>query len=415
MASTSPNLSLRDRTADSVTQFQIFGATGVYSSFINGLYQSTLQQCGGKPVYHNCDNSDIWLEYDGKGCEWNVLNTAHRGMSWGYASLKSLHDVNSCEGDTGWKVFDGRMWTDQPSVRLKIVSTITAPELPKQPPPPPPVSSAAAATSVSPRNHNVMTPGNALGAGNHAAAAKDARLASLRTNSQVSEQPVVRHIDFDDRTLSRNHPLPPAAVHREQKAPPTATKHHFSGVGMPAQSNSSSFVGGRNAAPATPSGVVKEDGDIAGHDVASDGNMSYSQIVKNRRLHIDALEPGHPKVIVRLLNQQLLPVQALKDRLAELKLRAIETTAAIIDGISVERARAKTCLWSTTRFSQGSESFMDALVATGQRMEAEQDVYGTRVPPRTFCNIWSSYLVREGDDTSSVIFYLASGQIKFCR
>ena len=109
MAATSPNLSLRDRMADSVTQFQIFGATGVYSSFINGLYQSTLQQCGGKPVYHNCDNSDIWLEYDGKGCEWNVLNTAHRGMSWGYASLKSLHDVNSCEGDTGWKVFDGRM------------------------------------------------------------------------------------------------------------------------------------------------------------------------------------------------------------------------------------------------------------------------------------------------------------------
>ncbi len=34
------------------------------------------------------------------------------------------------------------------------------------------------------------------------------------------------------------------------------------------------------------------------------------QIVKNRRLHIDALEPGHPKVIVRLLNQQLLPMQA---------------------------------------------------------------------------------------------------------
>ena len=81
MAATSPNLSLRDRMADSVTQFQIFGATGVYSSFINGLYQSTLQQCGGKPVYHNCDNSDVWLEYDGKGCEWNVLNTAHRGMS----------------------------------------------------------------------------------------------------------------------------------------------------------------------------------------------------------------------------------------------------------------------------------------------------------------------------------------------
>ena len=38
MAATSPNLSLRDRMADSVTQFQIFGATGVYSSFINGLY-----------------------------------------------------------------------------------------------------------------------------------------------------------------------------------------------------------------------------------------------------------------------------------------------------------------------------------------------------------------------------------------
>ena len=109
---------------NSRTQYQIMGAAGAYCSLINGVFESTLQQCGGKPVYHKRDNADIGMEYDPAACEWNVLNTAHRGLSWGYASFKTPHNVNSCEGKAGWKVFDGKQWVDQPRVRLKMISYV---------------------------------------------------------------------------------------------------------------------------------------------------------------------------------------------------------------------------------------------------------------------------------------------------
>jgi CRP-like cAMP-binding protein len=82
-----------------------------------------------------------------------------------------------------------------------------------------------------------------------------------------------------------------------------------------------------------------------------------------------------------------------------MNLHTLEITAAIIDSVSAERAIAKMCVWSTARFSKYSEAAVDSMLATGQRMEAERDVY----------------LVREGEEVSCFLFYVASGQIKFSR
>jgi hypothetical protein len=123
---------------------------------------------------------------------------------------------------------------------------------------------------------------------------------------------------------------------------------------------------------------------------SSSSSSSSTLTHNNRPLHVDALEPGHPKAIHRASKQQILPLQSLSAQTSGLRLRAVETSAAIIDGLSQERACAKMCMWSTPRFSQVSETYgkpalvslancnilcmyMDALVASGRRMEAEED------------------------------------------
>ncbi len=392
-----------------MTQFYILGATGVYSDLINGMYAATMQQCGGKPVYHKCDNADIWFEYDGRAGEWNVVNTAHRGLSWGYASFKSMHDVNLCEGKPGWKVYDGKQWTDQTGVRLKIVSykaVIAAPEVPKIPPPPPPAVASESAQSAA--SHHQGTTAAQLNTARASASYSDAN--SLRilhprstttTQNQFTKDSVVRHFDFADSARLSGGPPQPGGLSKERHVS-DAIKQDVSARTMTGDARSSPQSVEPTVSSSTLSSRAGQDASWSSNNAAGavgDGSISYTQIIKTRRLHIDALEPGHPKVLTRVPKQQMLPVQSLLQEMTGLNLQAVEVSAAIVDAISVERACAKMCIWSTSRFSQSSENFIDILVASGQRMEAEEDVN----------------LVREGEQASNVIFFVSTGQVKFVR
>ncbi len=372
---------------DNFMQFQIVGASGSYSDLINGVYESTLQQCGGKPVYRKFDDSDIWMEHDTKAGEWNVLNTAHRGLSWGYASFKSQNDVHSFESKAGWKVFDGKIWTDQPGVRLKIISSAAPsfvfPEVPKQPPPPPP----GTATSNTVIVHLIPS---AEGA------ASESRCISPRMKPWIAKDPVIRHFDFVDGARVVEESSMTSRPHKERESASKEMDREPSLEEMIAKSSHVKLSGTPNMTPSSLNSRGSLDG---GSSTDRDRSNNGSQRIKNRRLHIDALEPGHPKVIVRVSNQQALQVTSLSERMSDLNLKSVQTAAAIIDGIAAERACAKLCVWNTPRFTRVSETVVEILLVSGQRMEADVDVN----------------LVREGDDISGVIFYVASGQIKFVR
>jgi hypothetical protein len=388
----------------SLTQFYIIGASGIYSDVINGIYEATLQQSGGKPVYHKCDDSDIWLEYDGKAGEWNVLNTAHRGLSWGYASLKSAHDVNMCEGKSGWMVFDGHQWNDQPTARLKIISyqaSFVAPEVPSRPPPPPPVTVSASTSSETSRHNRTKTAGASV-------TAADASLVPTGTEypaSRFAKDSIVKHFDFADSMRVNNGQQPPEELSEAQSYDLHSKKREVSPANASAASPVSPQISGMNTPVSMASSLAVHDG-TAGRGASSNFqsanssiSMSYSQILKHRRLHIDALEPGHPKVLMRVPNQQSLPVESLSEHMVDLNLNVLQATASILDMISAERACAKMCVWGTSRFCKVSENCIDVLLASGQRMQAERDVF----------------LVREGDNASNVIFFVATGQVKFMR
>jgi hypothetical protein len=379
----------RSEVGGNLTQFQIVGAAGSFRDFINGVFESTLQQCGGKPVYQKCDNSDIWMEHDIKAGEWNVLNTAHRGLSWGYASFKSQNDVSSFDGKAGWKIFDGKSWADQPGVRLKIIprgaSRFVVPEVPKQPPPQPPATATANANPVVTRVIPEST-------------ASETRCISPRMKPSSAEDAVVRHFDFFDSAQVVEESAMPNRLSEDRDSTPKEMNHEPSLEEMIAKSSSSDMHRKLNATTSSLSSSGSLDGSLSS-STRSDRSSSGSQRVKNRRLHIDALEPGHPKVIMRVSNQQTLPVSSLSERMSDLNLQSVQTAAAIVDGISAERTCAKLCVWNTPRFSRVSEMVIDILLASGQRMEADEDVS----------------LVREGEDISGVIYYVASGQIKFFR
>jgi hypothetical protein len=381
-----------------VTQFQVVGAAGPYRDLVNGLYESTMQMCGGKTVYHKLDNSDIWMEHDAKVGEWNVLNTAHRGLSWGFASFKSQNDVSSFEGKSGWKVFDGKVWADQPSVHLKMVSLavprFVVPDVPRQPPPPPPVAVPGSVNASAPRVHGIN-------AANTAGIASELRCISPRLKPPQAEDHIARHLDFVVSRAAGAADSPRLnAFTGERSYDSKDSRRESLSNDSTATSSNRNLPGASSAAPSYLSSHASRGGSLNGSvRSSSSSSSSSSQRTKPRRLHIDDLEPGHPQVIMRISNQQILPVSSLADRMADLNLQSVQAAAAVVDGIAAERTCAKMCVWGTPRFCRVSEMAVDVLLASGRRMEADGDVY----------------LVREGEDISGVFFFVASGQIKFIR
>ena len=101
---------------------EISGAYGPFSDVVNGVFEPTSQQCCGVSVYRKRDDGDKWLEYSSNALKWNVLDTAHRGQSWGWAAFASRGGgIEKCVNVPGWKMYDGTKWEDRPSMRMTFV------------------------------------------------------------------------------------------------------------------------------------------------------------------------------------------------------------------------------------------------------------------------------------------------------
>ena len=102
---------------------EISGASGPFSDIVNGVFERTSEQCCGMSVYRKRDDGDKWLEYSSQALKWNVLDTAHRGQSWGWAAFASRAGIEKCLNVAGWKIYDGTKWVDCPDVRLTLLKS----------------------------------------------------------------------------------------------------------------------------------------------------------------------------------------------------------------------------------------------------------------------------------------------------
>ena len=116
----------------------ISGATGLWSSGINGPYDRTAEVSGGYPVYMKRGDGSMCIEHqDG---QWKVRHVASKGSSICYARVTGNCALEDCASRT-WSVRQKfESWVDQP---LKIVvgadaeREVTHPPLHSIRPPPP--------------------------------------------------------------------------------------------------------------------------------------------------------------------------------------------------------------------------------------------------------------------------------------
>jgi hypothetical protein len=105
---------------------RIFGATGLNSTTVNGIYEPTTEVSNGICVYRKAGDLDKWLEYGGGGkTEWVIKKTADKGHGRGWAalhidSLMVPEQAGDKGGGVGWQVYDGTKFENQKDVRVAI-------------------------------------------------------------------------------------------------------------------------------------------------------------------------------------------------------------------------------------------------------------------------------------------------------
>lgn len=100
------------------------GATGPYSTHINGSYNPTDEVNNGATVYQKSEDRDVWLEYfAGK---WQVKPTSGRNKNVCWASQRCDLPA-SPEGCTGaWEVaVESSLWEPQESLRVEVEVLLT--------------------------------------------------------------------------------------------------------------------------------------------------------------------------------------------------------------------------------------------------------------------------------------------------
>jgi hypothetical protein len=93
----------------------ISGATGLFSSGINGPYDRTAELSGGYAVYAKRGDGSVCIEH--RAGRWQVKHVSNMGQDSSSAFIsgnRALEDCASCV----WRVWDGKVWDDQPSVKM---------------------------------------------------------------------------------------------------------------------------------------------------------------------------------------------------------------------------------------------------------------------------------------------------------
>jgi uncharacterized protein (DUF3084 family) len=107
----------------------ISGATGLWSSGINGPYDRTAEVSGGYPVYMKRGDGSVCIEHQDR--QWRVRHVSTKGSRAYFAGVTGNCALEDCASRT-WSVDQKlKAWVDQP---LKIVVGADAEREVTQPP-----------------------------------------------------------------------------------------------------------------------------------------------------------------------------------------------------------------------------------------------------------------------------------------
>ena len=94
----------------------ISGATGPNAAKINGFYAPTQEKgLDGRVLLSKRDDANVCMEHlSGK---WGVKSVSNRGKDASCAYVAGDCALQDCVSRI-WKVYDGKAWSDQPSVKM---------------------------------------------------------------------------------------------------------------------------------------------------------------------------------------------------------------------------------------------------------------------------------------------------------
>ena len=101
----------------------IDNATGCHAKDVNGVYEPTLELCGGLPVYQKKGNGDMWLEYHESN--WRIRQINYRGMAYGenaYISAERACLPQDCYAGAWFVEMINNVFESAPLVTVTLLS-----------------------------------------------------------------------------------------------------------------------------------------------------------------------------------------------------------------------------------------------------------------------------------------------------
>ena len=99
-------------------------ATGIYSKFINGIYEPTDESLNGLNVYRKQNDPEMWLEYLALTKQWQIKRESDRESARAYAFISNdpPTSLESIIAKNKWFIGDGTGFKLQPSVMVSVAA-----------------------------------------------------------------------------------------------------------------------------------------------------------------------------------------------------------------------------------------------------------------------------------------------------
>jgi hypothetical protein len=127
----------------------IRGATGLYSLYINGLFDPTEEKSSdGRVVYKKRDHANTIIEHF--KCRWQIKDVSQKDSLIRFAEVGGCCELQACKWQPSWKVLEYRDSIEQETVKIfsgaeaeAQASSLDARARQRNPPPPLPRPSPA--------------------------------------------------------------------------------------------------------------------------------------------------------------------------------------------------------------------------------------------------------------------------------
>ena len=95
----------------------IRGATGLYSLYINGLFDPTEEKSSdGRVVYKKRDHANTIIEHF--KCRWQIKDASQKGSLIRFAEVGGCCELQACKWQLSWQVLEYRDYNDQETVKI---------------------------------------------------------------------------------------------------------------------------------------------------------------------------------------------------------------------------------------------------------------------------------------------------------